>query len=177
MARVIKAPNVFFLLHLLVSEMVYDTVGFVHEVEFLQPISADWIPVRSILTRGRVQFEFPGTDSPIFNTIAPGAVSPFVPEFLGKTRIKSTMLTDNVEVQCVAPQPGYKLLYKEVDLEQGAVLDIEKGVLVFIFGDNYTVKGRSYSSFEMFAVQYNDVTINALSPCHIIIFNSVLKEV
>lgn len=177
MARTVKAPNVFSLLHLLVSETVYDTEGFVHEVELPQPISADWISVRSILTKGRVQFEFPGTDSPIFNTIAPGAVSPFVPEFIGKTRIKSTMLTDTVEVQCVAPQPGYKLLYEEVDLALGAVTVVNKGVLMFIFGDNYSINNKIYSSFEMFAVQYNNVTINALSPCHIIIFNSVLKEV
>lgn len=177
MARVIKAPNVFPLLHLLVSEAVHDLAGSVHEVEFLQPISADWIPVRSILTKGSMRVEFPGTDLPSGESSAPGPVQPFGPRFHGHTRIKSTMLTDNVEVQCVAPQPGYKILFRELDLEQGAVLDIEKGVLVFIFGDNYTVKGRSYSSFEMFAVQYNDVTINALSPCHLVIFNSVLKEV
>jgi len=134
-----------------------------------------------MLTRGSVQFEFPGTDLPSGNADAPGppgaSVTPFVPALLGKTRIKTTTLTDNVEVQCITPWPGYKLSHEEVNLEQGTVTVINKGVMVFIFGDNYSINNKRYSSFEMFAVQYNDVTIDALSPCYIVIFSSMLKEV
>lgn len=177
MARVIKAPNVFLSLHLLVSEAVHDLAGSVHLVEFPQPISADWIPVRTILTHGSVRFEFPGTDSPGFDASAPGGVTPFVPQLLGKTVIQSTMLTDNVTVQCVTPQPGYRIEYRELDIANGALETVEKGSMLFIFGDSYLVNGKSYSSFEMFAVQYNDVTINALSACHLVIFTAVPKGV
>lgn len=177
MARVIKAPNVFPLLHLLVSEAVHDLAGSVHLVELPQPMSADWIPVRTILTQGSVRFEFPGTDSPSFDVSAPGGVTPFVPQLLGKTVIKTTMLTDNVVVQCIAPQPGYKIEYRELDIVSGTLETVEKGVMMFIFGDSYLVNGKNYSSFEMFAVQYNDVTINALSACHLVIFTAVPKGV
>ena len=177
MARVIKAPNVFPLLNLLVSESVHDFAGSVHEVTLPQPVSSEWIGTRTIMTRGSARFEFPGTNVPAVEVDAPGAVLPGALIVTGKTQVKMTMLTDNVEVQCVAPQPGYKIQVREIDLELGAVLDIEKGVMMFIFGNNYFVNDNKYSSFEMFAVQYNDVTINALSPCHVVIFNSVPKGV
>ena len=151
--------------------------GSVHEVELAQPISADWINVRTILTRGSVRYEFPGTDEPGSDISAPSGISPFSTVLLGKLKIKSTTLTDNVEAQCVAPQPGYQLQHRELDIEQGGVLAVEKGVMMFIFGDSYQVNDKSYSSFEMFAVQYNNVNITALSPCHLVIFNSVPKEV
>ena len=181
MARTVRAPNVFPLLHLVVSETSYSPVGTEYEVKLAQPYGPDSIPIRSMLTRGSVQFDFPGTDLPSGNATTPRplgeAVTPFVTALLGKTRIKTTTLTDNVEVQCVTPWPGYKLSHEEVNLEQGAVTVINKGVMVFIFGDNYSINNKRYSSFEMFAVQYNDVTIDALSPCYIVIFSSMLKEV
>ena len=176
MSRVIKAPNVFPKLHLLVSEAVHDLAGDVHLVEFPQPYSSDWIPVRNILTRGSMRVEFPGTDDPSIDSTAPGPVTPFVSKFMGKSQIKMTMLTDNVEIQCVAPQPGYQISHEEYDLAAGELKVNEKGVMMFVFGDNYIVNGNNtYSSFEMFAVQYNDVTINALSPCHLVLFKAVPK--
>ena len=177
MARTIKAPNVFPLLHLLVSEAVHDLAGSEYQAELLLPLSTDNIPVRNILTRGTVRIEFPGTDEVSKEVSAPGPVMPFIPKFQGKTRLKMTMLTDNVEIQCVAPQPGYRMEYRELDMVTNAWETVAKGVMMFIFGDSYSVNGNTYSSFEMFAVQYNDVTVNALSPCHMVLFTAVPKGV
>ena len=178
MARIIHAPHAFLPLKLIVTLTIYDFEGTVHEVYLPVPISPDKIDVRTILVKGRIKIEFPDTDEPSFIATAPGRIHPLNPEVLGKNKVKSTMLEDGVEIQCVCPFPNYKIVCNEIDLEtvEASTHTIEKGQLAFIFGDSYTVNGKYYSSFEMFAVQSNDVNVKASKSCHIVTFKAVPKE-
>lgn len=179
MARIIHAPRAFRPLKLIVTLTVYDFENTVHEVYLPVPLSPDSIDVRTILVKGRIKIEFPDTNEPSFIAAAPGRIHPLYPEVLGKNKVKSTMLEDGVEVQCICPFPGYKIQCNEIDLEtiETSTHTIEKGQLAFIFGDSYTLNGKYYSSFEMFAVQSKDVILKASKLCHLVTFRAIPEGV
>lgn len=179
MAKLIKSPSVFSQLHLLTTTTVFSPAGSIFNAEVETPLSADWVNLRTLITKGSVLFEFPGTDTPPITVSAPSPVLPLAPALADKTKLKVTTLEDNVETQCVIPLPGYIVNHVELNIEAGSSAEIPRGCLLFVFGDNYTVKdttiNSSYSSFQMFAVQSTDITVNAILPCYIVVFRATKK--
>ena len=174
MAFFIKSPARFDTLNMLVLTSVYENIGDGNDTLLRKPLATNDYPIKSILTKGSCLMEFPDTDTPGILTTAPGPIFPTNPVLLGKKRFKMTTLTDGVESQCVQPYPGYRIIVQsDNDNVAGEQLEIEKGVLVFVFGDNYTVNNDTYSDFQIFAIQNNNIIVNLINDARIVIFKSI----
>lgn len=174
MARIVKPPFMFLPLKLMVTNTVHENQGDTFDINFGSPWTATTGAVKNLLIKGKAIMEFPGSDEPSQTITAPGPVGPNTP-FIGKSQIKITILEDNSEGACINPFAGYTLEYEEIDMNDGGYREIPKGALVLMFGENYIVNEKQYSSFEMFAVQYNNAHFNTFSPCHMVIFRAVPK--
>ena len=177
MAHLVSKPVVFDALHLKVGTTVWEYAGDVQVTALKGPLGSDDPYIKAILTKGSVRVEYPGTDTPDVIGSAPNCCIFPSPSAVGKTMFRHTTLEDNTQSQCVQPLTGYRIITeKDVTLNAGDTLAIAKGVVVFVFGDSYTVNGDVQLGFQMFAVQNNDIVVNANAICRVIVFKSTPIE-
>lgn len=174
MSRLATYTNFYELGIKLVSQ-TYEHAGETNNVVFNSAsLSSPDYPIKTILTHGSIELSFPDTDENPVRVSALGRVWP-IDQAIGKTKINSVMLEDNVQIQCVQPIENFKVIYTDYQLVSGSSIAIEKGVLVFVFGTNYTVNDNEYSSFQMFAVQNSNANVAAIDDTKIVIFKSIPK--
>jgi hypothetical protein len=152
-------------------DQTFEFAGDNNSVEIGIAATTD-IPIKSMLTKGSIQFEMPDTNVTTI-TKSPGAIFPG-PNALSQKKFKITALEDDTHIHCV--QPLYseeKIVYTESDLNAGSSLNVSKGQLVFVFGDSYKILDNNYSTFRIFAVQNTDALIQAISDCKVIAFKSI----
>lgn len=175
MAHLVSKPAEFDSLHLRIITNIFEYKNDVKELEFQEQMSGNDLHIRSLLTKGSCRMEYPGTDLPSVTTTAPNA--PVFPDsaVIGLQAFKMTLLDDNTQTQCVQPHPGYKITVdKDVRLTTGNTMSIAKGVMVFVFGDSYSINSDPQEGFHMFAVQNNDIVVSASSACRVVVFKAVL---
>lgn len=167
-------PARFDALNLQVLASVWEYKGDVQVTGFREPLGGDEPFMKSLLTKGSCRMEYPGTDYPDVITAAPN--SPIFPaqNAVGKQLFRMTTLEDNMEVQCIQPFLGYRVTtVSDGNLDAGGTMPIAKGVLVLVFGDDYTINGDAQAGFHMFAVQNNDIVVGANLTCRVIVFKSI----
>lgn len=174
MAYLVSKPSEFTALHLRVVTSIWEYKGDVQVVGFRAPLGGDDPFIKSIISKGSCRMEYPGTEYPDVIGAAPNCDIFPAPNSRGKQLFRMTILEDNTEVQCIQPQLGYRVITdKDVNLDAGNTLAVAKGVMVLVFGDDYTINGDAQEGFHMFAVQNNDVVVAANSTCRIIVFESI----
>jgi hypothetical protein len=177
MAHLVSKPVVFDALHLRVLTSVWEYAGDVQVTALKGPLGSDDPYVKNILTKGSVRVEYPGTDSPDVIESAPNCRIFPSSNAVGKTIFRLVVLEDNTQTQCVQPLTGYRIITeKDVALVAGGTLTIPKGVVVLAFGDSYTVNGDVQEGFHTFALQNNDIVVNANATCRFIVFKSIPIE-
>ena len=177
MAHLISNPVVFDVLNLQVLISVWEYAGDVQVTALKGPLGSDDPHIKNIITKGSIRMEYPGTDAPDVIESAPNCRIFPSPNAIGKTIFRGVILEDNTQTQCVQPLTGYRIVTeKDVSLADGDTLAIVKGVMVFVFGDSYTVNGDVQLGFQMFAVQNNDIVVNANAICRVIVFKSTPIE-
>lgn len=174
MARLVSYTN-FYELGIKLISQTYEHAGEINNVAFnSDSLSSPDYPIKTILTNGSIELSFPETDTPPIVVSTQGGVWPPA-QAIGKTKINKVMLEDNVQIQCVQPIPNYKIVYTNEQLSAGSSITIDKGVLLFVFGNNYSVNNKAYDAFQMFAVQNSSATITAINNTKLVIFKSVPK--
>lgn len=174
MGNLVYLPAEFIALHLKVTTSVMEYKGDTKTAEFHTSMGSDELSLKSVITKGSIRMEYPGTDAPdVISSAFTCPVFP-APNSVGKKYFKMTTLEDNTVTQCVHPQLGYRVVTeKDVNIDTGGTLAVAKGVLVFVFGDNYTINGDAQEGFQMFAVQNNDIVVSANSVCRVIVFKAI----
>lgn len=173
MSRYFKVPAEFPALHLQVFTQVYEFAGETNNVTLSTP-QTDNPNIKTILVKGSIQLSYPDTDTPTQIVRATGRVWP-TDEAIGKTKVSSVMLENDVEVMCVQPYDTYKITYNTHYLAPGESVTVQAGVLVFVFGTDYTVNAGAHSSFQIFALQNSDATIAATSDTKVVVFKAIQK--
>jgi len=174
MAHLVSKPVVFEALHLRVATTVWEYAGDVQVTALKGPLGSDDPHIKTVLIKGSVRVEYPGTDAPDVTESAPNCRIFPSPNAVGKVMFRHITLEDNTQSQCVQPLTGYRIITeKDVTLNAGDTLAIAKGVMVFVFGDSYTINGDVQEGFHTFAVQNNDIVVNANATCRGIVFKSI----
>ena len=173
MSRVIQFTD-FKSLNIRLIDQTFEFVGDSNDIETEIP-AATTIPIKSMLTIGSIRFELPDIGFVEERGIAPGAIFPG-PKAIAQTKFKITALEDNTHIHCVHPlQDGGKIIYIETDFSAGNSVDVPKGNLAFVFGNNYMINSDTYSNFHIFAVQNSNITINLINNAKVVIFKSVTE--
>jgi len=175
MTQLVALPARFDTLNLQVVTTLWEHAGEVQVTGFKGPLGSDDPFMKTILTKGSCLMEYPGTELPDIVTAAPNA--PIFPSSaaVGVQLFRMTTLEDNIQIQCVQPYMGYRVTTdKDVRINAGDAMSIPKGVMVFVFGDSYTVNGDAQAGFQMFAVQNNDIVVVANSNCRVIVYKSIV---
>lgn len=177
MAHLVSKPVVFGALNLQVITTVWEYAGDVQVTVLKGPLGSHDPHIKTVLVKGSVRVEYPDTDAPDVIESAPNCRIFPSPNAIGKKMFRHTTLEDNTQSQCVQPLIGYRIITeKDVALVAGDTLAITKGVVVFVFGDSYTINGDVQEGFHAFAVQNNDIVVNANATCRTIVFKSVPVE-
>lgn len=175
MAQFTSRPAKFDALKLQVLTTIWEYAGDVQVVGLRGPLGSDDPHAKSLITKGSLRMEYPGTNLPDNIRTAPDA--PIFPSsaLVGLQLFRMTTLEDNIEIHCVQPYLGYRVTTdKDVRITAEDTMSIPKGAMVFVFGDSYTVNGDAQAGFQMFAVQNNDIVVGANSNCRVIVFKAIL---
>lgn len=149
--------------NLLLSTHVYENVGDVETAEFKNveaELFKDRYHVRHVLLKGQGVMSFPGSAEPDipFN---PGDVFPANSVYLtnnGACSIVSTMADSRYF--CVIPGYANRSLVEETTiLSTGQSRNIPMGTVAFVFSNNYTVNGNSYSENQIFACENSSAVV------------------
>ena len=171
MARIVQYTD-FVSLRIRLMDQLFEFVGDSNELEFLRDIPVD-SPTKTMLVKGTINFQI--LDIGVSDiTTAPGEILPTPLSATGK-HFMVTALEDDTHINCI--QPLYstnRVIYAESNLAVNEALNVAVGNLVFVFGNNYKVQDGSYNGFHIFAVQNSAVVIQAIEPCKIVVFTSVL---
>jgi hypothetical protein len=171
MPRILQG-TVFQSLGIRLIDQTYEFSGDTNILEMKNPVSEN-NPIKTFTTKGSIKFEILDTNDVAISK-APGKVFPHGPKPFNQTKFKITALEDDTHIHCVQPyRPGEKIIHTETDLLTGQSIDITKGNLVFVFGDNYKVLDNMYSTFQIFAVQNSDIVIQAINDCRVVVFKNV----
>lgn len=171
MARYFKANADFAELHLRLVEQVYEFAGETNDVVFVSPMSNDFY-TKSILVKGSMQIFFPDSNDPAIIAKGMAKVWP-AEEVIGKTKVSSITLEDDTHVMCIQPYSGYKTNHTDTTLQVSGNLIVDVGNLLFVSGSNYTINDKTYTDFNVFAVQNAPVNISATESCRAIVFRAV----
>lgn len=158
-------------LNIRLIDQKFEFAGDTSDIKFPTPVSTS-IPIKTLVTKGSIRWELPDIGME-FHGLAPSNIFPG-PNSVNQTKFKITALEDDTHVHCVqSVRSNERIIYTETDLASNETIDISKGNLVFVFGDNYTVSNTIYSNFRIFAVQNSDVVIQATDACRVIVFTSI----
>ena len=178
MAQLVSKPARFDALNLQVLTTLWEYAGDVQLSGLRAPLGGNDPFVKTLLTKGSIRIEFPGTELPDVIATAPDApifLSGAAVGVVGIQLFRMVTLEDNIEIQCVQPDLGYRVVTeKDVRITAGDTMPIAKGVMVFVFGDSYTVNGDAQAGFHIFAVQNNDIVVGANSNCRVIVYKSIV---
>lgn len=171
MARIVQYTD-FVSLRIRLMDQLFQFAGDSNELQFSADIPVD-SPTKTMLVKGTINFQI--LDIGVSDiTTAPGAILPTALSATGK-HFMVTALEDDTHVNCIQPLFSTdKIIYVESDLAANETVNITVGNLVFMFGNNYKVQDGSYNGFHIFAVQNSAVVIQAIEPCKIVVFTSVL---
>ena len=178
MAIYVKRPSIFSAMNIAVCPTVYEFAGDVLHSELVTPLSTATMLSQLILFKGTVKIEYPGTDElPRVARAIDGLIFPQTVD-IGKTSFHTTALEDNTEQYAIrAISLNSRTIHIERDLVEGQQVEIEKGIILVVFGNSYTVNGNIKSSNQLFAVEKSDAIITAIEPCKLFVFKAVPLEI
>jgi len=171
MSRLLQSTD-FKSLNIRLIDQTFQYAGDANAVELKLPLTSV-SPIKTLLTKGAIKLEVVETGFVAERLTAPGKVLPG-PNTDSKTKFKVTALEDDTHIHCVQPiQLTDRIIFTETALVAGQSIDVPKGNLALVFGDNYKVSNNDYSGFRVFAVQNSDAVIQASTTCRVVVFTSV----
>lgn len=171
MAIYAKRPSLFNAMNIAICPTVYEFAGDVIENQLEQPLSDDTMLAKVLLFKGSLIIRYPGTDEQPRTT---GLLFPEATD-MGKTVFHTTALEDNTEQVAIrAISLDCRIIHVVKELAAGDHVEIQKGVILVVFGNNYTVNSNVKTSNQLFAVEQNDAGIQAIEPCTLYVFKAIL---
>lgn len=171
MAIYAKRPSLFGAMNIAICPTVYEFAGDVVETLLEHPLTDDTLLAKILLLKGSVILRYPDTDEQPRTT---GLLFPEASD-MGKIAFHTTALEDNTEQVAIrAISLDSKIIHVVKELAAGDHVEIQKGVILVIFGNNYTVNSNTKSGTQLFAIEQNDARIQAIEPCILYVFKAIL---
>ena len=133
------------------------------QVEFTMPTAGTLTPEnftrKTIVTSGKFCTHFEdGDDITTVKEAWP------IREHAHPGKFKTTALEKNSQYYCVIPVNSKELIVTNQELSAGETLELPIGTINFVYGEDYTVNSKAYSTTDVFAVDKQTAILTAAAP-------------